>query len=86
MAERIALMSEIKVPVLSKSRTVPFLEPGAMAHSKPFPAGPEIQARLGFPDKLVPDWEKVAVNKLGDLVKQSRALRVFLDSSAAFDA
>ena len=80
MAERIALMSEIKVPVLSKSRAVPFLEPGAMAHSKPFPAGPEIQARLGFPDKLVPDWEKVAVNTLGDLVKQSRALRVFLDS------
>jgi len=28
----------------------------------------------------VPDWENVAVKKLGDLVSQSRALQVFLDS------
>jgi Fe-S oxidoreductase len=43
-------------------------------------AKPVHQTPLGFPGELVPDWENVAVKKLGELVSQSRALQVFLDS------
>jgi Fe-S oxidoreductase len=43
-------------------------------------AKPDLQKPLGFPGELVPEWEKVAVTKLGELVSQSRALQVFLDS------
>jgi Fe-S oxidoreductase len=59
---------------------IPPVREGAMAHSKPYVAKPDLQKPLGFPGELVPDWEKVAVTKLGQLVQQSRALQVFLDS------
>ena len=37
---------------------IPALARGAMAHSKPFVAKPEMQKALGFPGELVADWEK----------------------------
>ena len=73
-------MAAFETPVLGKYPVIPLINKGAMAHSKPWVAKPEMQQGLGFPGELVPDWEKVAVAKLGELVSQSRALRVFLDS------
>lgn len=51
-----------------------------MAHSKPYFAKPDHQESIGFPGELVDDWENKAIEKLGDLVDNSRALRVFLDT------
>ncbi|MCP4983903.1 MAG: (Fe-S)-binding protein, partial [Gammaproteobacteria bacterium] len=51
-----------------------------MAHSQPYVAKQNIQQKIGFPDELIDDWEQVAIEKMGELVKGSRALRVFLDS------
>jgi len=73
-------MATFETPALGKYPVIPLLREGAMAHSKPFVAKPDHQTALGFPGELVPDWEKVAVTRLGELVSQSRALRVFLDS------
>ncbi len=73
-------MATFETPALGKYPVIPLLREGAMAHSKPYVAKPELQAPLGFPGELVPDWEKVAVTRLGELVSQSRALQVFLDS------
>ena len=56
------------------------LSPGAMAHSRPYVAAPTHNQALGFPAERVPDWERRAVEKLGELLERSRALRVFLDS------
>jgi Fe-S oxidoreductase len=73
-------MATFETPALGEYPVIPLVREGAMAHSKPFVAKPELQHGLGFPGELVPDWEKVAVTKLGALVSQSRALQVFLDS------
>jgi Fe-S oxidoreductase len=51
-----------------------------MSHSRPFEASPEHQEPLGFPGELVEDWHDKAIGRFGELLKQSRALQVFLDS------
>ena len=73
-------MADIETPVLGEYQVIPRIKRDTMAGSKPYIAKPDIQAGMGFPKELVPDWENVAVKKLGDLVSQSRALQVFLDS------
>ncbi len=73
-------MAAFETPPLGEYPVIPLVREGAMAHSKPFVAKPDIQTGIGFPGELVPDWEKVAVTKLGQLVSQSRGLQVFLDS------
>src|SRR3990172_3618725 len=73
-------MADIEIPVLGEYQVIPRIKQDTMSGSKPYVAKPDIQAGMGFPKELVPDWENVAVKKLGDLVSQSRALQVFLDS------
>ena len=73
-------MADIETPVLGEYQIIPHIKQDTMAGSKPYVAKPDVQAGMGFPKELVPDWENVAVKKLGDLVSQSRALQVFLDS------
>ena len=73
-------MANFETPALRPYPVIPLVQEGSMAHSKPFVAKPAHQQPLGFPGALVPDWENVAVKKLGALVSQSRALQVFLDS------
>ncbi len=73
-------MAAFETPALGEYPVIPLVRVDAMAHSKPYAAKPEFQQGLGFPGELVPDWEQVAVAKLGEVVSQSRALQVFLDS------
>jgi len=73
-------MAEFETPALREYPVIPLVQVGSMGHSKPFVAKAVHQEPLGFPGELVPDWENVAVKKLGTLVSQSRALQVFLDS------
>jgi len=58
---------------------IPALKPGAMKDLSPFVAAPEHQQALGFPGELVDDWQARAIEKLGELLEKSRALRVYLD-------
>ncbi|MBI5040919.1 MAG: (Fe-S)-binding protein, partial [Gammaproteobacteria bacterium] len=51
-----------------------------MAHSKPFLSKEAFQQALGFPGALVDNWEKVAVDKMGEMLGKYRGLQVFLDS------
>ena len=59
---------------------IPQLACGAMAGSRPYIAAPSHQQALGFPGELVENWQEKAISRLGELVNNSRALRVFLDS------
>ncbi|WP_455201036.1 sulfate reduction electron transfer complex DsrMKJOP subunit DsrK [Kaarinaea lacus] len=74
------MAEEIQVPAYREYPIIPTIVEDSMAHSKPFVAKPEHQESVGFPGELVDDWQNVAVKKLGELVSQSRALQVFLDS------
>jgi Fe-S oxidoreductase len=51
-----------------------------MAASKPFIAPEKIQAPLGFPGQLVENWEQRAIERMGELLKRYRSLKVYLES------
>nr|VFK14343.1 MAG: Fe-S oxidoreductase [Candidatus Kentron sp. LPFa]VFK57889.1 MAG: Fe-S oxidoreductase [Candidatus Kentron sp. UNK]VFK69708.1 MAG: Fe-S oxidoreductase [Candidatus Kentron sp. UNK] len=73
-------MAKFETPELKEYLEVPPIKEGVMAHSGPFVAAPKHQEPLGFPGELVDDWQAVAIDKMGDLLKKYRSLRVFLDS------
>src|SRR5687768_8733864 len=73
-------MADFEIPKLGKRLEIRPVTPRPSAHGRPYIAKPEIQSALGFPGELMPDWEHKAVLRLGELVRDSRALRVFLDS------
>ena len=70
---------EFDIPKLKDIPIIPAVEPGTMAHSKPFVAKPEHQQPLGFPGELVDDWKDKALDKMGELLGKYRSLQVFLD-------
>ncbi len=72
---------EYTVPQLFKKIETPKIQPDAMKLPGPFKAKPSHQQALGFPIELVDNWQQKAVDAMGQAVKQSRGLRVFLDSS-----
>jgi Fe-S oxidoreductase len=73
-------MANFETPELSEYLETPALKDGSMAHSAPFVAAPDHQKPLGFPGKLVDNWQDVAIEKMGELLGKYRSLRVFLDS------
>ncbi|RUM94009.1 MAG: (Fe-S)-binding protein [Thiothrix sp.] len=46
----------------------------------PFVAKPDHQAALGYPGELVDNWQEKAIDKMGDLLKKYRGLKVYMDS------
>ena len=73
-------MADFETPALKPWPEIPPIEIGAMAHSQPYVAKPDLQEKIGFPGELVDNWQQLAIEKMGELVDNSRALRVFLDS------
>ncbi|MBI3370258.1 MAG: (Fe-S)-binding protein [Betaproteobacteria bacterium] len=71
---------EVHAPALKEYPVIPILAAGSMAASKPYVASEKINEALGFPGKLVDDWHGRAIAKMGELLGESRALRVYLDS------
>ncbi len=71
---------QFETPKFRDIPIVPAIDPGAMAHSKPFIAKPEHQEPLGFPGELVENWKEKAIDKMGELLGKYRSLQVFLDA------
>jgi len=71
---------EFEVPAVGDKLVDPGVQPGAMAHSRPFVAKAEHQQAVGYPHELVDNWQQLAIEKLGELASRSRALQVYLDS------
>ena len=59
---------------------IPVIAEGSMAHVRPYVAAAEHQEALGFPGELVDDWQRIAIDKMGELVGKYRSLQVFLDA------
>jgi Fe-S oxidoreductase len=75
---------DFKPPALTGEITTPRVEDGMIVKGvtgavKPHMAKPDVQARLGFPETLVDNWEAVAVRKLGELLERYKSLQVYLD-------
>lgn len=79
-------MANFETPELSKRLVVPRIKPGAMSHMAPYVAKPEIQEPLGYPGELVDNWERVAIDKLGELKGKYRSLQVFMDACVSCGA
>ena len=68
------------IPVITNGPVTPRVAPGAMAGSRPFVAGADHQAPLGFPGELVEDWHDRALAKMKELLGRYRSLQVFMDA------
>ncbi|MFV1998153.1 MAG: sulfate reduction electron transfer complex DsrMKJOP subunit DsrK [Acidiferrobacterales bacterium] len=73
-------MADFETPELREYPIIPHIRPGAMEHSSPFVAKPDHQESVGFPGELVDNWEQKAVAKMGDIARNNKAFKVFLDS------
>ena len=73
-------VKEFEKPELKEYSDVPLLEKKATAHLAPFKSKEEFQSSLGYPGELVDNWQDAALDKMGDLLKKYRSLRVYLDS------
>ncbi len=73
-------MADFETPPLREYHDIPGLKHGVMSHSSPFVAKPDHQESLDFPGSLVDDWHDRAIEKLGELTRKFRGLKVFLDS------
>jgi Fe-S oxidoreductase len=73
-------MADFETPEVKEYLDIPALKQGVMSHSKPFVSKEQFQEPLGFPGELVDNWQQVAVDKLGELLKTNRGLQVFMDS------
>ncbi|MBI3393952.1 MAG: (Fe-S)-binding protein [Nitrospirae bacterium] len=72
-------MADIKAPELTGRIDVPAVSEGASAEIRPHVAGEALMTKIGFPGKLVDDWQARAIEKMGDLLSKYRSLQVFLD-------
>jgi Fe-S oxidoreductase len=73
-------VADFETPELKEYPVIPKIQVGTMAHSKPFVAKEQFQEPLGFPGKLVDNWQQVAYDKMEELTGKYRSLAVFLDS------
>ncbi len=73
-------MADFDVPKIKEDIIVPKIHPGIMEQSGPFVAKPEHQKDLGYPEKLLDNWQEAAIEKMGELLKKYRSLKVFMDS------
>ena len=69
-----------EIPELAHPLEIPRLKCGAMEGLAPYPASPEHQKGVGFPDELLPDWKERALAKMKDLAEKNRAFQVYLDA------
>lgn len=58
----------------------PQLTPDATRDVRPYQASEKHQQALGFPERLVDNWQDTAIAKLGELLDRNRSLRVYLDA------
>ena len=72
--------AEFTTPELKDHLDIPSLQRDAMAESKPYVASDKINTAIGFPGELVPDWEAKAIDRMGELLKKYRSLKVHLDA------
>ena len=72
--------AEFTTPELKDFPAIPALQRGAMAESKPYVAAEKINEAIGFPGALLPDWEAKAIDRMGELLKKYRSLKVYLDA------
>lgn len=66
--------------VVGRYKVIPLIQEGAGKSYDSAVAQPDVQESLGLPGTLVDDWHDKAVERLGQLLKERRGLRIFMDT------
>jgi ferredoxin len=72
-------MAKVEAPELTGNFTTPKVTPGASKDIKPFLAKPELMQKVNFPPEKGPDWKEKFIQKMGEILKKYRSVKVFLD-------
>jgi Fe-S oxidoreductase len=74
------MAAQVQAPPLREYPVIPILQRDAMTASKPYVASDKMNEALGFPGKLVEDWQAKAIGKMGELLGKYRSFKVYLDA------
>ena len=66
-------VKEFEKPTLKDYTSIPSVEKDATSHLAPFKSKEEFQSSLGYPGELVDNWQEIALDKMGDLLKKYRS-------------
>ncbi len=72
-------MSTPTRPAYLHGQTPP-LQPGANQERRPYQASAAVQQALARPTALPEDWHTIALTRMGQLLRENRALSVFMDA------
>ncbi len=70
---------DFEIPTITEPIKTPAIKKGATSDFKCHPAKEEHLKKLGYPEKLVDNWQDAAVAKLHELITKYKSLKVFLD-------
>ena len=73
-------MADFEIPEIQEDILVPRIQPDVMKGKGPLVAKADHQKDLGFPVELVDDWQEKAIDKMGELLKKYRGLKVYMDA------
>ena len=74
-------VKEFEKPELKDYSPIPKLVEQATSHLAPFKSKEEFQKSLGYPGELVENWQDIALNKMGDLLKKYRSCLLYTSPS-----
>lgn len=66
--------------VVGRYKVIPLIQEGSVKSHNTAVAESDVQESLGLPGTLVEDWHDKAIARLGQLLKERRGLRVFMDT------
>lgn len=66
--------------VVGRYKVIPLIKEGASQSHQSAVAEATVQEALGLPGTLVDDWHDKAIARLGQLMKERRGLRIFMDT------
>ncbi len=72
-------MADVKAPELTGRIEVPKVKVGASMDQKPTLAKPDLMTKLGFLPEKTPDWREKFLEKMAEVIKKYRSVRIFLD-------
>ncbi len=72
-------MAKVEAPELTGTITTPKVTQGASKDVKPYIAKPELMQKVNFPPEKAPDWKEKFIQKMGEILKKYRSVKVFLD-------
>jgi Fe-S oxidoreductase len=72
-------MAKVEAPELTGNITTPKLQQGASKDIKPYIAKPELMQKVNFPPEKAPDWKEKLIQKMAEILKKYRSVKLFLD-------